>query len=261
MSSPPRAPGPVLAVLGPLMILAGLLPALPAAAGHVYHLSRETQLLRGPASEVAHQESDGGVLSIAGSKVRFDQGQQVSWILDAARSELILVRHDRRLYHVLPVPLELEDFARTPEEKALLEERKKSSMVGIEVVPRGEQRRIGDYEASRVDVGGRSPDGTSSVRYELWQSAAMPGDEGLYRAILREFGSADLVLRPLVRKLAEVPGFPVLRRSVLVFPDGRSTDERKLVSIEEKDLPDSLFAPPAGYRNQPFDLMDWLTPR
>ncbi len=61
----------------------------------------------------------------------------------------------------------------------------------------------------------------------------MPGDEGLYRAILREFGGADLVLRPLARKMAELPGFPVLRRSEVSFAKGRALDERKLLGRGE----------------------------
>lgn len=249
-----------LAVLLPLLLGAGLAPP-PAAAGHVYHLSRDTKVLRGTPGEVFAEDKEQGALYVAGSKVRFDQGEKVSWILDAGRGELLLVRHDQRRYHVLPVPFELEDFARTPEEQQLLEGRKAAAVAGIEVKPMPGTEKVGEYEASRFELSGRSGDGTNRVAYELWLSPAMPGDEGLYRALLREFGGADLMLRPLARKMAELPGFPVLRRSQITFPQGRALDERKLVSIEEKKLDDAIFAAPAGYRLEPFDLVDWLTPK
>jgi hypothetical protein len=241
-----------------LLLAAGSAPA--AAADHVYRLSRESKVLRGPAGEVFTEEKENGTLYVSGSKVRFDQGEKVSWILDAGRSELVLVRHEQRLFHVLPVPFELEDFARTPEEKKLLENRKATAMSGIEVKPHEGKERLGAYEATRFDLKGQTPDGENRISYELWLSPDLPG-EGLYRAILREFGGADLMLRPLARKMAELPGFPVLRRSEIAFAKGRVLDERKLVAVEEKPLPAATFAAPAGYRQEPFDLMEWLTPK
>lgn len=250
---------PGLAALVPLLLAAGL--AAPAGADHVYHLTRESKMLRGPGSEVFAEDNENGRIYVSDTKVRFDQGEKVSWILDASRSELLLVRHDLRLFHVLPVPFELEDFARTAEAKQLLEGRKASALSGIEVKLHPGKERVGDYEASRVELSGLSADGTNRVSYELWLSPAMPGDEGLYRAILREFGGADLMLRPMARKMAELPGFPVLRRSQIILPQGRAVDERKLVSVEEKSLEPAVFLAPAGYRQQPFDLEEWLTPK
>lgn len=238
-----------------------MLPALPAAAGKVYRIERDAKLIRGPGNEVTHEERDLGILYVGASQVRFDQGDKVSWILDAGRGQLILVRHDFRRYHVMSVPFELEDYAKTPHLQAIVADRKGQALVGIETSPRPEKRRIGEYETTRVDLGGHSPDGANRYEYELWMSSAMGGDAALYAALLREFGSADLLLRPIARRLAEVPGFPVLRRSVAYFPEGRLIDERKLVTVEEKDLPASTFEPPAGYRLEPFDLEDWLTPK
>ena len=249
-------PQTVLALLG-LCLLP--LPAL--AKGHVYSFSREAKMLRGPADELVQSTTEQGKLYIAQSQVRFDQGEQVSWILNAATSELTLVRHDLRTYSVMAVPFELETFAKTAAEKSLLKEYQGQEVGSIEVKPGKETKRIGGYEAKRVDVVGLSPDGRSRVEYELWLSPALGEGEGLYRAILREFGSADLIMRPLARKMAELPGFPVLRRSVAHFPDGRLIDERRLLAVEEKDLVPQVFAPPTVYRQVPFDLTDWLTPK
>lgn len=245
-----------------LICLALVLVPWPALAkNHVYSFLREAKLLRGPANEVVQATSENGTLYVAQSQVRFDQGDQVSWILDAAKSELTLVRHDLRTYSVMQVPFELEGFARTAAEKSLLNEGLAQSIQSIEVRPGQETKQISGFPAKRVDVVGVSPDGLNRVEYELWLSPAFAEEEGLYRAILREFGGADLILRPLARKMAEMPGFPVLRRSVAHFPEGRLIDERRLVAVEEKDLSPQLFAPPAGYRQLPFDLTDWLTPK
>lgn len=262
MSPPKRPLALLLAVSFVLGFAATLISVSPAnAMDYVYHLERQAKMLRNPNDEVIQDVQEQGVLYVAGSKVRFDQGDQVSWILDAGRSELLLVRHDLRRYHVLPIPFELEAFATTAELKTTLEELKSEALVGIEVERKPGTEQIGDFETSRVDVGGHSPDGKSRVEYQLWLSPSVPGETGLYSALLREFGSADLTLRPLARKMAELPGFPVLRRSVAFFPEGRLVDERRLVSVETKELPDSLFAPPAEYRRESFDLRDWLTPK
>lgn len=246
-----------------VLVLCGLwlLPGSVFAKGHVYSFSREAKMLRGPADELVQATTEQGKLYVAQSQVRFDQGEQVSWILDAGASKLTLVRHDLRTYSILPVPLELESFAKTAAEKSMLQEYQSQAIVSIEVEPAGEIQRIAGFEAKKTDVVGRSPDGKSRVAYELWLSPALPEGEGLYRAILREFGSADLILRPLARKMAELPGFPVLRRSEVHFPDGRLIDERRLLAVEEKDLSPQVFAPPTGYRQVPFDLTDWLTPK
>lgn len=240
----------------------GILAALPAAADVVLEITRSTELWRpGDTEAPADRTQEHGVLYLNATQVRFDQGTEVSWILDTEAAELVLVRHDLHVYHVFATPLVLESYASGPE-LALLEERSAQAATKVEVVETGATRQVEGYRARQVTVRGRPPTDGASFEYELWLSDEVPGDHELYRAIVREFGAADVVMRPLARRLAELSGFPVLRRSVTTFGDGlRSIDERRLTSVAERSLSASTYEPPASYLEQPFSISEWLTLR
>lgn len=250
--------------LAPSLAVLALLAAAPAAADHVLEIDRSIELLRGDDEHAAPDEHtvERGVLYMDTARVRFDQGTAVSWILDTAASKLYLVRHDLRVYYVFDVPVVIERYATTELERTMLDQRSGEATTEIEVTETGEKRQIDGYPARRVTVLAQSAAGGARFEYELWLSDEVPGGGDLYRAILREFGAVDVVLRPLARRLAELPGFPVLRRSVTTFETGlRSVDERRLVSVEERPLPASIYEPPASYLEQPFSVTEWLTPR
>lgn len=236
--------------------------APPAAADHVLEIRRHTELYAaGDPDTPVNSADQRGVLTVGKTRVRYDQAGEVSWILDTETKKLTLVRHEPRIYHVFDIPLELERYA-TESEGPRLASWAALASAAITVTETDEHHQVDGWDARRVEVVGEPSEKGPRVEYELWLSDQVPGGDALYRALVREFGAADLSMRPMARRLSELAGFPVVRRSVTSFPSGlRSVDERRLVSVDERPMPASFYEPPAGYREEPFSVSEWLTLR
>lgn len=92
-----------------------------------------------------------------------------------------------------------------------------------------------------------------TMRMELWVTEAIQVGKAV-----NPVGGAGAFMKPLLDKMQSIKGLPLrssMTQSVEGMPmagAGKMTARTEVISIDEKPLPDTLFAPPKGYKQQPY---------
>lgn len=244
----------------PLLVLVAvalMVPtAGPARGEDVLEIHRHTEWRASDGTLVLSDDAEGR-LYLGEGRARFDQGEGASWILLQEEGKLVLLNHPQKTFQEFALPVRLEDYA-SPEEQEKLRKVAPSLVPEMELSRTGETREIEGWQARKWVLEGKPPEGTTTYTYELWL-ADLPIDEELCAELLRSFGAAHFVQRGIASRMAELPGFPVLRRSVVGYAHGRrDLDTRRLVSLTAESVPPGFYTPPEGYRRLPFVLADWM---
>ena len=210
-----------------------------------------------PDGKILYSNEERGTLSFGPDCARFDQGD-TSWIFRRGEGVLLLVRHGEKTYERLPVPVRFEDYLNDSEKRRLAE-----MLPGLEpelsTEPTDEWRTVRSYRSRKYVIEGKSSGMKTSYRYDLWVTSDLPVDLALYRDLVRSSGALDLRSRGAAERIADLPGFPVERETVVRREAGREDfDRRFLLSVAKRDLPASFYQPPAGYRAVPFQTDRWI---
>jgi hypothetical protein len=240
-----------------LVVAIQLLAAHVLAADDVLEIVRRSGS-RLPDGNLLHSNEERGTLSLGPDCARFDQGPDTSWIFRRGEGVLLLVRHDARTYERLPVPVRFEDYLNESEKRQLAETLPWQAPE-LSTQPTSEWRTIRSYRSRKFVIEGKPFLGKTTFRYDLWVTSDLPFDLALYRDLVRSSGALDLRLRGAAEQIADLPGFPVERESVVRRETGREDfDHRFLLSVAKRDLPASFYQPPAGYRSIPFQPGKWI---
>ncbi|MES1194554.1 MAG: DUF4412 domain-containing protein, partial [Opitutus sp.] len=180
--------------------------------------------------------------SMKGQKLRMDitaEGHEVATIMDLEKLEMLMLMNEQRMYMVMPI--------KKPVEQAMAKQGE--STADLEVT--GKTETILGYKCNQVLVKDK---GTTT---EVWIAEGLGTFMGL--------GSGGGGGNPFARgsKTANTAkweealkgkgGFPL--RVVSLDGKGKQTFKMEATKIEPGTLPDSLFAPPAGY--QKFQMPDF----
>jgi hypothetical protein len=237
------------------LALAGAALPVTASADDVLEMRRVTELYQND-GQLVHRGEETGRVYLGARRARFDQGDHYSWILLEAEGKLLLLRHDEATYQELRLPVRLEDYVSEERRRgiAALERRAAPRMV---LRRTDEEREIGGWRGRKTVLAGSPLEGGESYEYELWL-AHTPVDARLYGELTWSFGALNLILRGTAALMAGLGGFPVLRRSIVRSSASFEVDSRTLVSVESREVPDSVYSPPADYQLIPFDVEEWL---
>ena len=63
----------------------------------------------------------------------------------------------------------------------------------------------------------------------------------------------------LMKRIGEIPGFPVLEETTMTFRGRVTRSVQELKTVEEKDAPLGIYEPPASYKLAPFDANAFMT--
>ncbi len=178
--------------------------------------------------------------SMKGSMLRMDinsEGHQVSTIMDAAKMEMIMLMTEQQMYMVMPM--------KKPVEQALAQQGQ--STADVEVT--GKTETILGYKCSQILVKDKG-----SVT-EVWVAEGLGafmgmGSGGGGGPFGGKRGGANAAKWEEVIK--SKGGFPL--RTIMHDAKGKESFRMEATKIEPGSLPDSLFAPPAGY--QKFQMPD-----
>lgn len=166
--------------------------------------------------------------------------------------KLYLVNHEAKAYNVLDLPVDLAELL--PEEMmGQYEQMKEMATMSAEVSPTDETKEVGDWSAQRYDVTLTNKMGFTMDQV-IWASADVGVDAGLYNDLTEALARLQPGGGEWVDALDSIEGFPVLRETTMTLgPDTAVKTQETLLSVEEKDAPEGIFAPPADYEEQPFN--------
>ncbi len=173
--------------------------------------------------------------SIKGSKIRLDvnsEGHQVAIVTDMEKLETLMIMHEQKMYMVMPI--------KKPVEQAL----EQSNDASVDLKVTGKTDTILGYKCNQMLI----TDKSSGAVTEVWMA------EGL--GVFMGLGSGGGGGGPFGgRKQAAAAKWEEALKGKAGYPlrissngvNGKGAFKMETTKIEPGSLPDSLFAPPAGY--------------
>jgi hypothetical protein len=239
---PAPAPAPIPALAAALVLAAGLAAAAPAAGDTLLTLKNHRDGFRHEG--MSQPPHDATVeLWIGDGRIRRDDGTMAVVV---SGDRLLLVNHETRSYSVLGLPVDLETLL--PESMRQTAEMWK---LAVEITPREETRRIGDWNAKRYDVELTNALGLA-MSSTLWITGELEVDLAPFRRLSSVLASLQPGGAETMRPLAELPGFPVLLETTADMAGTVVRSEERLQSVERREPPAGLYEPPAGYAERAF---------
>ena len=177
--------------------------------------------------------------SIKDQKLRMDmdaEGHSVATIMDMSKLEMLMLMAEQKMYMVMPI--------KKPVEQAMAKQ--SESTADIEVT--GKTETILGYKCNQILVKDK---GTVT---EMWVAEGLGVFMGMGSGGGGPFGGrkGGANAAKWEEALKGKGGFPL--RVISTDPKGKESFRMEATKIEPGTLPDSLFAPPAGY--QKFQMPD-----
>lgn len=167
--------------------------------------------------------------SLKGQKVRMDmnaEGNQVAMIMDVAKQEMIMLMPDQQMYMVMPM------------KKAMEQAMEKAGANTADVEVTGKTETILGYKCNQILVKDKG-----SVT-EVWAAEGLGAFMGLSGN--NPMGGKPANAAKWEEVLKSKGGFPL--RVLTKDAAGKQTYKMEATKVEAGSLPDSLFAPPAGFQ-------------
>lgn len=188
--------------------------------------------------------------SMKGDRVRTDidaEGHEMSMIMDLPKLEMIILMAEQKMYMVRPLP--------KPDQQSM--EKHDSKAANIDINRTGKTETILGYKADQLLITDKDKGGVT----ELWVAPDLGNFMGLANSGGSPFGgrkqSANAAKWEEALKGSK-GGFPL--RVISHDAKGKETFRMEAKKIEPGPLPDSLFAPPAGYQKFEMPNMGGLNP-
>jgi hypothetical protein len=181
--------------------------------------------------------------SIKGQKLRMDMDAEkhsFTSIMDMEKLEMLMLMPEQKMYMLMPI--------KKPIEKALAKQ--SESTAEIEVT--GKTETILGYKCSQILVKDKG------VVTEMWVAEGLGVFMGLGGGGGGPFGGKSPAAAKWEEALKGHGGFPL--RVVSTDAKGKESFRMEATKIEPGTLPDSLFAPPAGYQKFAMPDLGGLNP-
>jgi hypothetical protein len=188
--------------------------------------------------------------SMKGDRVRTDidaEGHEMSMIMDLPKLEMIILMAEQKMYMVRPLP--------KPDQQSM--EKHDSKAANIDINRTGKTETILGYKADQLLITDKD---TGNVT-ELWVAPDLGNFMGLGNSGGSPFGGRKQSSSAAKWEEAlkgSKGGFPL--RVISHDAKGKETFRMEAKKIEPGPLPDSLFAPPAGYQKFEMPNMGGLNP-
>jgi hypothetical protein len=232
--------------LGLLAILAA--SAVPAAA--------DTQLVTAVSIEEAgapKQELKQTVW-LGQGKLRQDT-EDTSQIILASEKKAYFIDHQDKTYSVLTLPVDLSKLV-PADQRARLELFVESMKMDTKVTATDERKKIRDWNARKYSVEMASPMG--KIEVTVWATKDIKVDAGAYREMIRDIATLFPGAAENSEQTKKIEGISVLTETFVAPTSFKRREE--LLSAEEKSPPTGTYAPPAGYKEIPYNPFAKMVP-
>lgn len=168
-----------------------------------------------------------------GEKARIDIGDHASSIIDGPAGKVITLMHDQKMVMTM-------DARQTQALAALGVRAAGASGSPAKITPTGRKERINGFDTEEFLF---EQEGNTTV---LWLARNYPNKENLLKhlAMLQKSEALSFAREINSYGMDKLPGIPVR----MITKSGGFQTTVNLVSIQEKNLDDSLFTVPAGYK-------------
>lgn len=250
---PSKAGAKVIAPSITALAAACLLAAAPLGADLVLHGTRTARNLSADGSQAGAPRSIEIETWVGSNRCRLDEAEAASLIYRGDLGKVFLVDHGDQTFSELAVPVRIEDYLNA-RQIALLAETAALTDPAVEVTSAPTTEKRDGWTVRRSDVTVEVPGAGYRIEVTTWNTIGLAVDPGACRALVASYRELDIGRRRWAARLTDLPGYPVVERETLVFPDRRVETTNELRSVEEIDPGSAVYEVPAGYRRVAVDF-------
>jgi hypothetical protein len=233
------------------LALGFLLCFLPCTLADTF-ISSKTHTQGIPGQE---DKEDEGTTWLGKNKLRDDK-DEMSFIVNLDQKKLYIVNHGKKNFSALDLPLDM--MAMIPEDaRAMMEQMASQMEMSVEITPTEETAEIAGFPARLTKVKVSNPMGMA-MDIDMWMTDKAKIDLSAYKALYEEILSAQPMGAEWIKEIMAIDGFRVKQETRVKMMGTEFVTREELVSIAEKEAPAGTYEPPAGYTEEPFDIMSGL---
>jgi hypothetical protein len=196
---------------------------------------------------------------IGTEKARFDDGENMSTILDTKSKKMTILNHGEKTYMIMPLDekTSLLDSAIDRQAKDAGEAAKTKEFMGgmmgamniqVTVTPTAEEKKIDKWDCTRYEM--KMTMAMGSSQSELWATEQIKIDAGQFNRLRNAPMANQPGFEQLAKEFAKIKGVPVLTITTarVMNTDVKTTEQ--LVEYGERAAPAGTYDVPKGYKEQ-----------
>jgi hypothetical protein len=173
-----------------------------------------------------------------------------SLLLLLDKNKMYLVDNQSKTYNEVDLPVDFKKLDPQHGEQ-MAEQMKQMAKMDVSVKPTGEQKKISAWTARRYQVSLSNAAGMK-IDSDMWMSQDVGIDSSAFAKMQAHMSSLSPGAAEWVKKISDIPGFPVLTESRVTTPGGAFKSTQELASIDRKPAPAGTYELPKGYTKAPF---------
>lgn len=173
----------------------------------------------------------------------------VSMLLLFDKNKMYLIDNQAKTYNELDLPIDFKKLVQGGEEMA--EQMNRMAKMDVVIKPSQETKKIGAWTAKKYDV---SLSNTTGMKIDstMWMSQDVGIDTAAFAKMQAHMTSLSPGTGDWVKKISQIPGFPVLTESRVATPRGEIKTTQELAAVDKKPAPAGTYELPSGYTKTPF---------
>lgn len=184
--------------------------------------------------------------------LRRDEGT-FSILLLLDKSKMYLIDNQAKTYNEVDLPVDFKKI--DPQHGAeMAEQMNQMAKMDVSVKPTNEQRKVSAWTAKKYEVSLSNPAGMK-IDSDMWMSQDVGIDAAAFTKMQAHMTSLSPGTQAWVKKLSQIPGFPVLTESRVTTPGGVVKSTQELASVDKKPAPAGIYSLPSDYKKAPFGVM------
>jgi len=235
-----------------LSLLLPLALALAAAAGADTLLTFKAHVEGAPGLPAANRDSDIRVWVAADNKRLRRDERAMSIVLQLDKNKMFMLDNGAKTYTEIDLPIDFKKLMPQGGEQ-MAEEMSQMAKMSVVVKPTEETRKVGAWSAKKYQVSLSNPGGLK-IDTDMWVSQ----DVGIDSVAFAKMQSSMMSLNPgtaeWVKKMSQIPGFPVLQQSRMTTPGGEIKTTQELVAVDKKPAPAATYQVPSDFTKKDFNF-------
>jgi hypothetical protein len=176
-----------------------------------------------------------------------------SLLLLLDKSKMYLVDNQTKTYNEVDLPVDFKKLDPVHGSQ-MAEQMQAMTKMDVSVKPTTEQKKVSSWTAKKYQVSMSNAAGMK-IDSDMWMSQDVGIDSAAFAKMQAHMTSLSPGSGEWVKKLSQIPGFPVLTETRVTTPGGVIKSTQQLASVDQKPAPAGTYSLPSGYTKAPFGTM------
>ncbi len=173
-----------------------------------------------------------------------------SLLLLLDKNKMYLIDNQAKTYNEVDLPVDFKKLMPQGGEQ-MQEEMNRMGKMDVTVKPTDETKKINSWNAKKYEVDLANPTGMK-INSTMWMSRDVGIDTAAFSKMQAHMSSLSPTAGDWVKKISQIPGFPVLTESRVTTPRGEIKTTQELAAVDKRPAPAGTYELPSGYTRTPF---------